>query len=110
MGYDLRRAQTPALERLSSSLTRRPRVSARGRSPSQDPRAEKRVHLVLAAPNSVIFTFGRRYDKRNLPEIIVYQYQRGEPIAYPWGVSMPVAGLDDAKVMRCAEPVARVDE
>lgn len=69
----------------------------------------KRVHLVLAAPNSVVFTFGRRYDKRNLPEIIVYQYQRGEPIAYPWGVSMPVAGLDDAKVMRCAEPVARID-
>ncbi|MCH8478928.1 MAG: SAVED domain-containing protein, partial [Wenzhouxiangella sp.] len=27
----------------------------------------KRIHLVLAAPNSVVFTFGRRYDKRNLP-------------------------------------------
>jgi len=59
----------------------------------------KRLHLVLAAPNSVVFTFGRRYDKRNLPEIIVYQYERGEPVAYPWGVSMPVAGLDDAKVV-----------
>ena len=67
-----------------------------------------RLHLVLAAPNSVVFTFGRRYDKRNLPEIVVYQYQRGEPIAYPWGVSMPVAGLTDAKVVRSAEPVARV--
>lgn len=63
----------------------------------------KRLHLVLAAPNSVVFTFGRRYDKRNLPEIIVYQYQRGEPIAYPWGVSMPVAGLDDAKVVYCSK-------
>ena len=59
----------------------------------------KRLHLVLAAPNSVVFTFGRRYDKRNLPEIVVYQYERGEPVAYPWGVSMPVAGLDDAKVV-----------
>jgi len=68
----------------------------------------KRLHLVLAAPNSVVFTFGRRYDKRNLPEIVVYQYQRGEPIAYPWGVSMPVAGLTDAKVVRSAEAVARV--
>lgn len=68
----------------------------------------KRLHLVLAAPNSVVFTFGRRYDKRNLPEIIVYQYQRGEPIAYPWGVSMPVAGLDDAKVVYCSELGATV--
>ncbi|SDF07386.1 SAVED domain-containing protein [Rhodospira trueperi] len=59
----------------------------------------KRLHLVLAAPNSVVFTFGRRYDKRNLPEIVVYQYQRGKPIAYPWGVSMPVAGLDEARVV-----------
>lgn len=63
----------------------------------------KRLHLVLAAPNSVVFTFGRRYDKRNLPEIVVYQYQRGEPIAYPWGVSMPVAGLAEAKVVECSE-------
>ncbi|MCT4372031.1 SAVED domain-containing protein [Yangia mangrovi] len=63
----------------------------------------KRLHLVLAAPNSVVFTFGRRYDKRNLPEIVVYQYQRGEPIAYPWGVSMPVAGLDQVKVVECSE-------
>lgn len=63
----------------------------------------KRLHLVLAAPNSVVFTLGRRYDKRNLPEIIVYQYQRGEHIAYPWGVSMPVAGLEDAKVVYCSE-------
>lgn len=68
----------------------------------------KRLHLVLAAPNSVVFTFGRRYDKRNLPEVIVYQYQRGEPIAYPWGVSMPVAGLDDAKVVYCSKLGARV--
>lgn len=63
----------------------------------------KRLHLVLAAPNSVVFTFGRRYDKRNLPEITVYQYQRGAPIAYPWGVSMPVAGLDEARVVYCSE-------
>jgi hypothetical protein len=67
----------------------------------------KRLHLVLAAPNSVVFTFGRRYDKRNLPEIVVYQYERGKPVAYPWGVSMPVAGLDDAKVVYCSELVAK---
>jgi len=68
----------------------------------------KRLHLVLAAPNSVVFTFGRRYDKRNLPEIVVYQYERGKPVAYPWGLSMPVAGLDDAKVVYCLKPPGRV--
>lgn len=69
----------------------------------------QRIHLVLAAPNSVVFTFGRRYDKRNLPEIVVYQYQRGEPIAYPWGVSMPVAGLSEPKVVYPAKPDATVE-
>lgn len=69
----------------------------------------KRLHLVLAAPNSVVFTFGRRYDKRNLPEIVVYQYERCKPVAYPWGVSMPVAGLCEAKVVWCTESVARID-
>lgn len=68
----------------------------------------KRLHLVLAAPNSVVFTFGRRYDKRNLPEIVVYQYERGKPVAYPWGLSMPVAGLDDAKVVYCSKPPGTV--
>jgi len=63
-------------------------------------RGVKRLHLVMAAPNSVVFMFGRRYDKRNLPEIVVYQYQRGAPIAYPWGVSMPVAGLENAEVVQ----------
>lgn len=59
----------------------------------------KRIHLVLAAPNSVVFTFGRRYDKRNLPELVVYQYQRGLVLAYPWGVLMPVSGIDRPRVI-----------
>lgn len=66
----------------------------------------KRIHLVLAAPNSVVFTFGRRYDKRNLPEIIVYQYERGRSPAYPWGIVMPVSGTDNPSVAYSAEPVA----
>ncbi|MFT6091859.1 SAVED domain-containing protein [Sulfitobacter sp.] len=61
-------------------------------------RGVQRIHLVLAAPNSVVFTFGRRYDKRNLPGIVVYQYQRGKKPAYPWGILMPVAGVERAKV------------
>lgn len=53
-------------------------------------RGVKHIHLVLAAPNSVVFNFGRRYDKRNLPELTVYQYERSEAVRYPWGVRMPV--------------------
>ena len=60
----------------------------------------KHIHLVLAAPNSVVFNFGRRYDKRNLPEITVYQYERAEEIKYPWGVRMPVGKTSAASVVR----------
>ena len=59
----------------------------------------RRIHLVMAAPNSVVFTFGRRYDKRNLPEIVVYQYERGQSPAYPWGVLMPVCGVGNPAVI-----------
>lgn len=59
----------------------------------------KRIHLVLAAPNSAVFTFGRRYDKRNLPEIVVYQYQKGKAPSYPWGVLMPVSGVERGQVL-----------
>jgi hypothetical protein len=47
------------------------------------------IHLVLAAQNSVAFRFGQSYDKRNLPPITVYQYERSDPIKYPWGVLLP---------------------
>ena len=56
-------------------------------------RGVERIHLFLAAQNSVVFRFGRLYDKRNLPEIVVYQYQRTENPPYPWGVLMPVCGI-----------------
>jgi hypothetical protein len=60
----------------------------------------QRVHLFLAAQNSVVFRFGRLYDKRNLPEVIVYQYQRGEMPAYAWGVKMPTSGINIPEVIR----------
>ena len=62
-------------------------------------RGVRRIHLVMAAPNSVVFTFGRRYDKRNLPEIVVYQYERGQSPAYPWGVLMPVGGVSKPSII-----------
>ena len=57
-------------------------------------RSIERVHLFLAAQNSIVFRFGRLYDKRNLPTVIVYQYQRSAKPTYPWGVLMPVSGID----------------
>lgn len=51
------------------------------------------IHLFIAAPNSVVFRFGRIYDKRNLPRVLVYQYQKGRDIEHPWAVEMPVHDL-----------------
>lgn len=36
----------------------------------------KTAHLVVAAPNSLVFNLGKRYDRRNVPQAIVYQYER----------------------------------
>lgn len=58
----------------------------------------KRIHLVLAAPNSVVFRFGRIYDKRNLPQLRVYQFERERTPPYPWSVSMPVSGNTIAEI------------
>jgi len=35
---------------------------------------------------------GRRYDRRNLPNLFVYQYERSRSIKYPWSVRIPVIG------------------
>ena len=58
------------------------------------------VHLFLAAQNSVVFRFGRLYDKRNLPKIIAYQYQREETPPYPWGIRMPVSGIEKPELIQ----------
>lgn len=64
-----------------------------------DRKGIKTIHLVLAAPNSMVFNLGRRYDKRNLPDIVVYQFERDQSPAYPWGVKMPVAANRSAKMV-----------
>jgi hypothetical protein len=58
------------------------------------------LHLFLAAQNSLVFSFGRLYDKRNLPRVTVYQYEKGNDVAFPWGIRMPVAGQSAAEVIR----------
>ena len=56
-------------------------------------RGVNRIHLFLAAQNSVVFRFGKLYDKRNLPELVVYQFQRNASQKFPWGITMPVCGV-----------------
>jgi len=67
----------------------------------------KHIHLVLAAPNSVVFTFGRRYDKRNLPAVSVYQFEGGDVPTYPWSIAMPVSDTDKANV--ATTPIPHVE-
>lgn len=62
----------------------------------------KRIHLFLAAQNSVVFRFGQLYDKRNLPEVIVYQYLKAETPPYPWGILMPACGVNRPVVVKDA--------
>ena len=62
-------------------------------------RGVHRIHLFLAAQNSIAFRFGRLYDKRNLPEVAVYQYKRSAVPPYPWSVLMPVCGIDRPTVI-----------
>lgn len=69
-------------------------------------RGVSRIHLFLAAQNSVAFRFGRLYDKRNLPEIVVHQFMRGADMPYPWGVAMPVCGLDKPAIVWADDAMA----
>jgi hypothetical protein len=50
----------------------------------------KKIHLVLAAPSILSMRLGTSYAGRNMPALIVYQYQRAQAEnPYPWGVMMP---------------------
>lgn len=59
----------------------------------------QRIHLFISPQNSMAFRFGRLYDKRNLPQVVVYQYQREENPPHPWGVLMPVAGIVQPEIL-----------
>lgn len=51
------------------------------------------ISLFLAAPASLSLRFGTVYDKRNLPSVLVNQFERADPKKFPWAIRMPVAGL-----------------
>ena len=50
------------------------------------------ISLFLAAPASLSIRLGTIYDKRNLPNLLVNQYENGHSLKFPWAVAMPVAG------------------
>ena len=52
----------------------------------------QRIRLVLAAPASLSIRMGMAYDRRLMPDLVVYQYERSAPIPYPWGLRMPTHG------------------
>lgn len=60
------------------------------------------IHLILASQNSLAFRFGQAYDKRNLPSISVYQYERQQPMRYPWCIKIPHAVEEKVEVVNRA--------
>lgn len=50
----------------------------------------RKIHLALAAPSVLTMRLGSCYASRNMPEMVVYQYQRAQrENPYPWGLEMP---------------------
>jgi hypothetical protein len=52
----------------------------------------RKLHLVVAAPASLSIRLGMCYDRRLLPDIAVYQFEKGLTMPYPWGLQMPTVG------------------
>lgn len=57
------------------------------------------IHLHMAVPSSMAFLFGQRYDKRNLPSVYVYQYERASSVKYPWAVLMLGVAVQDPQIV-----------
>jgi hypothetical protein len=60
----------------------------------------RRLHLFIAAPNSVVFNLGRHFDDRLHPDVLVYQYERSASPPFPWAVQMPTHGHAAPQVVR----------
>ena len=73
-----------------------------------DTKGIKIINLVIAGQNSLIFRFGRIYDKRNLPEAVIWQYERTETPAFNWGIQLPVGSVSHPSIIynsaKCVMP------
>ncbi len=70
-------------------------------------RGVARLHLFIAAPNSMVFRLGRAYDHRNLPSALIYQYERSDDPRHPWAVLLPTHGIPAPRLQR--HPAAKPD-
>ncbi len=48
----------------------------------------ERIHIFIAAQNSLVFQLGRQISKRVHPEIVVWQYERQNERKNPWGIKI----------------------
>jgi hypothetical protein len=48
-------------------------------------RGVKKIHFLLACSSAFCMALGSAYDSRNMPELIVYQYERNSEKLYTWG-------------------------
>lgn len=65
----------------------------------------KTVHITLAAANSLVFEIGRKWDRRNIPQGIVYQFERCSDSPFAWGLEVPTPG-SDVVLVRKPQPSA----
>jgi hypothetical protein len=47
-----------------------------------------KIHLLLACSSALTMRLGSVIDPRNMPLVIVYQYERTNPLIYPWGIGV----------------------
>ncbi|HRK98693.1 MAG TPA: SAVED domain-containing protein, partial [Alphaproteobacteria bacterium] len=52
----------------------------------------RKLHLFIAAPNSLCFNLGRNYDVRNFPDAQIYQYEQSMTPPFLWSVQLPTHG------------------
>ncbi|WP_172682494.1 SAVED domain-containing protein [Cupriavidus sp. HPC(L)] len=63
------------------------------------------IHLVVAAPASLVIRLGAAYDVRNFPSAVIYQYERTHGNKYPWGVRLKTHGVVKAEVVETGREV-----
>lgn len=60
----------------------------------------KRIHLILAAPSVLSIRLGSCYAARNMPELIIYQYQQAQTkTPYPWGIRVPNSEINAGELV-----------
>lgn len=58
----------------------------------------KTIRLVIAAQNSLVFRLGTRFERRNVPNAIIYQFERNAEPPFPWGLQLPALGETKARI------------